>query len=106
MSPRTLQTVDGLDLPARRLLVNGIPRAAVVVVHGFSASAACPQVEALAQALHGQDLDVVTYDARGHGSSPGESTLGDHEQHDVAAAVDLARERCDEVVVEIGRAHV
>jgi alpha-beta hydrolase superfamily lysophospholipase len=99
MSARTLQTIDGLDLPARRLLVDAVPRAAVVVVHGFSASAACPQVEALAQALHDQDLDVVTYDARGHGSSPGESTLGDHEQHDVAAAVDLARERCDEVVV-------
>src|SRR6478752_2721726 len=99
MSPRTLQTVDGLDLPARRLLVDGVPRAAVVVVHGFSASAACPQVEALAQALHDQDLDVVTYDARGHGRSPGESTLGDHEQHDVAAAVELARARTPHVVL-------
>ena len=44
------------------------PRAAVVVVHGFTASADCPHVEALAEALHGDELDVVTYDARGHGA--------------------------------------
>jgi pimeloyl-ACP methyl ester carboxylesterase len=100
MSPgHLLRTVDGLDLSARCLLTEGTPRAAVVVVHGFSASSSCPNVEALAAALHDDDLDVVTYDARGHGGSPGESTLGDHEQHDVAAAVEFARRRAGRVVL-------
>jgi alpha-beta hydrolase superfamily lysophospholipase len=95
----TLTTADGLTLTGRRWLADGAPRAAVVVVHGFSASSECPNVEALANALHADDLDVITYDARGHGTSEGESTLGDHEQHDVAAAVGLARERTDRVVL-------
>ncbi len=99
MTGRTLSTADGLELVAHCRLAPGTPRAAVVVVHGFSASAACPNVGALADALHADDLDVITYDARGHGDSPGESTLGDHEQHDVEAAVGLARERASRVVV-------
>lgn len=99
MTTRTLRTSDGLELGAHCRLASGTPRAAVVVVHGFSASAACPNVEALADALHADDLDVVTYDARGHGTSPGESTLGDYEQHDVEAAVQLARERTPRVIL-------
>jgi alpha-beta hydrolase superfamily lysophospholipase len=100
MSPvRSLRTADGLELSARRRLADGEPRAAVVVVHGFSASSECPHVEALAGALHEDAFDVITYDARGHGRSGGESTLGDHEQHDVAAAVELARTRTPNVVV-------
>jgi alpha-beta hydrolase superfamily lysophospholipase len=95
----TLRTADGLDLAAHARLADGAPRAAVVVVHGFSASASCPNVGALADALHDEGYDVVTYDARGHGGSPGESTLGDHEQHDVAAAVALARQRTEPVVL-------
>ena len=95
----TLRTTDGLELSVHQRLVEGTPRAAVVIVHGFSASAACPHVGALADSLHDADLDIITYDARGHGSSPGESTLGDHEQHDVAAAVELARVRTPRVVL-------
>ena len=57
----------------------------------MAASADCPHVEALAESIHRAAFDVVTYDARGHGTSEGESTLGDDEQHDVAAAVGLAR---------------
>jgi alpha-beta hydrolase superfamily lysophospholipase len=95
----TLTTTDGVRLSGRRWLTVGSPRAAVVIVHGFTASADCPHVEALAASLHDADLDVVTYDARGHGASEGESTLGDHEQHDVAAAVRLARERTERVVL-------
>jgi pimeloyl-ACP methyl ester carboxylesterase len=94
-----IQTADGLELPVFRQLADGTPRAAVVIVHGFSASAACPNVEALAAALHADDYDVVTYDARGHGNAPGASTLGDHERHDVAAAVELARTRTPRVIV-------
>ena len=48
----TLTTSDGLRLAGRRLLTEGPPRAAVVVVHGFTASAHCPHVEALAESLH------------------------------------------------------
>jgi alpha-beta hydrolase superfamily lysophospholipase len=95
----TLRTADDVALAGRRLLVPGEPSAAVVVVHGFSASAACPHVERVALGLHGLDLDVVTYDARGHGGSGGVSTLGDLERHDVAAAVELARRRTDTVVL-------
>lgn len=95
----TITTADGLQLAGRRWCTDRPPRAAVVIVHGFSASAACPHVNALAAQLHADGLDVVTYDARGHGDSPGESTLGDDEQRDVAAAVSLARERTGSVVI-------
>jgi alpha-beta hydrolase superfamily lysophospholipase len=95
----TLTTTDGLSLVGRRWLTPGRPEAAVVIVHGFSATSECPNVSELAAALHADGFDVVTYDARGHGGSGGESTLGDHEEHDVAAAVALARERTRRVVV-------
>jgi alpha-beta hydrolase superfamily lysophospholipase len=94
-----LRTSDGLVLSGQEWFVTGRPRAAVVLVHGFNASAACPHVGALAAALHDAALDVITYDARGHGSSGGESTLGDCEVHDVAAAVDHARARTPNVVL-------
>ena len=99
MPAPTLTTADGLNLAGRRWLTTAAPDAAVVIVHGFSSSSECPQVAALADALHASGLDVVTYDARGHGRSEGESTLGDDEAHDVAAAVALARERTSRVVV-------
>jgi alpha-beta hydrolase superfamily lysophospholipase len=99
MAVRTLTTRDGFELAGQRRLVEGTPTAAVVIVHGFSASASCPHVESLADALYADEFDVITYDARGHGSSEGESTLGDAEQHDVAAAVHLARERSERVVL-------
>ncbi len=94
-----LRTSDGLELAGRQRLTGSVPAAAVVIVHGFSASSACPNVEALADSLHDDGFDVLTYDARGHGASDGESTLGDHEQHDVAAAVQLAKERTHRVVL-------
>jgi alpha-beta hydrolase superfamily lysophospholipase len=94
-----LTTVDDVELAGRRWLTPGSPRAAVVLAHGFTATADDPGVEAVGNALHDTGLDVVSYDARGHGSSGGECTLGDHEQHDVAAAVELARTRSERVVV-------
>jgi pimeloyl-ACP methyl ester carboxylesterase len=75
------------------------PRAAVVVVHGFTATADHPEVGALADELHAGGFDVLTYDARGHGGSDGECTLGDLERYDVAAAVTYAKERTDDVVL-------
>jgi alpha-beta hydrolase superfamily lysophospholipase len=98
--PRPLfTTTDDVVLSGRRWLRADAPRAAVVLVHGFSASADDPDVSALAEVLHDGGVDVVCYDARGHGTSEGHSTLGDLEQHDVAAAVAAARERSDRVVL-------
>jgi pimeloyl-ACP methyl ester carboxylesterase len=99
---RTFLTADRVSLAARRWLADGEPDAAVVLVHGFTASADCPNVGKVAdslQAIDGLSLDIVSYDARGHGGSEGESTLGDLERHDVAAAVAVARERTDRVVL-------
>jgi alpha-beta hydrolase superfamily lysophospholipase len=95
----TLTTADGLELAGRRWLAAEPPPAAVVIVHGFSASAECPNVESLADSIATDGYDVISYDARGHGASAGESTLGDHEQHDVAAAVAFARQRTSQIVL-------
>jgi uncharacterized protein len=92
-------TTDDVLLSGRSWLRTDKPEAAVVLVHGFSASADDPNVCALAEALHGDGVDVVCYDARGHGTSEGHSTLGDLERHDVAAAVDAARYRSERVVL-------
>jgi alpha-beta hydrolase superfamily lysophospholipase len=94
----TFTTDDAVELSGRRWL-HERPSVAVVLVHGFTASANDPLVVAVAEALHARGLEVVSYDARGHGGSSGESTLGDLERHDVAAAVAVARQRCNVVVV-------
>jgi alpha-beta hydrolase superfamily lysophospholipase len=95
----SLLTSDSVALVGRRWLVEGTPRAAVVIAHGFGAHAEEPSVVATAVALRDRGLDVIAYDARGHGGSGGSSTLGDLEQHDVAAGVLLAGQRSDRVVV-------
>lgn len=95
----TLLTADSVALVGRRWLVGGTPRAAVVIAHGFGAHAEEPSVVATAEGLRARDLDVIAYDARGHGGSGGASTLGDLEEHDVAAAVLLAQRRTNHVVV-------
>lgn len=86
----TLSTTDGCTLRTRRWESES-PRATVVLVHGFAASAWEPAVVRQAEALAGAGLDVVSYDSRGHGDSGGVCTLGDSESNDVAAAVELAR---------------
>lgn len=95
----TLLTTDEVTLAGRRWLHNDLPVASVVLVHGFCASSDDPAVVAVAESLYADGFDVVSYDARGHGRSTGESTLGDLEQHDVAAAVALARTRSSDVVL-------
>lgn len=95
----TLWTSDRVRLAGRRWLATEGRVASVVLVHGFCASADDRAVVSVAEALHADGYDVVSYDARGHGASGGESTLGDLEQHDVAAAVELARTRSDDVVL-------
>ncbi|MCU1430474.1 MAG: phospholipase/Carboxylesterase family protein [Actinomycetia bacterium] len=99
MPEPTLLTIDGVHLTGRRWKTAEPAAATVVIVHGFSASSQCPNVAGVAEALHEDGFDVLTYDARGHGTSGGESTLGDHEEHDVAAAVALARERTPDVIL-------
>lgn len=86
---RVLATIDGLALPARVWAAPGA-RAAVVLVHGFSASSRDGAVVRQAEALRDAGFDVVGYDSRGHGGSEGECTLGDLERHDVAAAAGAA----------------
>jgi alpha-beta hydrolase superfamily lysophospholipase len=98
MSRGWLHTSDDVLL-ARRHWPASNPRAAVVLVHGFSASKDDPAVVALGEELSTRGFDVTSYDARGHGRSEGECTLGDHERLDVAAAVDDARARASNVVL-------
>jgi uncharacterized protein len=82
-----LITSDDVRLEARRWSTETPPWAMVVLVHGFSANRNEAKVVALATALCDAGFGVVTYDARGHGESEGEATLGDEEDRDVAAAV-------------------
>lgn len=94
-----LHTSDGIELAMRTWSPAGPPRASVVLVHGFGASKDDRNVVGMAEALCAVDLDVVSYDARGHGQSAGECTLGDLERLDVAAATDWACQRAQPVVV-------
>lgn len=94
-----LETVDGVSLAARAWFAAGDPCAAVVLAHGFSADTADPHVVAVAEMLQHRGLDVISYDARGHGRSGGLSTLGDLEAHDVEAAVEVASGRAGRVLL-------
>jgi alpha-beta hydrolase superfamily lysophospholipase len=95
-----LITSDDVRLQARRWSTESSPRATVVLVHGFSSNRSEARVVGLADALHGAGFAVLTYDARGHGESGGEATLGDEENRDVAAAVAaVAGDRTPVVVV-------
>lgn len=85
-----LVTADAVRLHACRWRAIGSPRATAVIVHGFAASSTEPRVVAVAEHLTRAGIDVVGYDARGHGSSGGEATLGDLERLDVAAAAAAA----------------
>jgi uncharacterized protein len=86
-----LLTTDGVELATRFWSSNGEPRAIVVIVHGLSSTKDHPHVVGLAECIRARSLDVLAYDARGHGESAGLCTLGDLERHDVAAAVAHAR---------------
>jgi pimeloyl-ACP methyl ester carboxylesterase len=88
--PRLL-TSDGVELVTRSWACDGEARAIVVLVHGLSSTKDHPHVVGLAERIRTRSLDVLSYDARGHGGSGGLSTLGDLERHDVAAAVAYAR---------------
>jgi alpha-beta hydrolase superfamily lysophospholipase len=94
-----LLTSDGVELATRSWLLDGEPRAIVVLVHGLSSTKDHPHLVALAPKIRDLGVDVMSYDARGHGESGGFSTLGDLERLDVAAAVVRARSRHPRVVL-------
>ena len=94
----SLTTVDGISLTGHLWPASGSSDVAVVVTHGFAANKNDGAVLALARALHAKGRTVITYDGRGHGQSGGLCTLGHAERHDVAAAVELAREQAARVV--------
>jgi alpha-beta hydrolase superfamily lysophospholipase len=85
-----LLTCDGFELAVRTWSATGEARGTVVLVHGLAATKDNPELVAVAAAMQERGLDVLTYDARGHGASGGICTLGDLERHDVAAAVERA----------------
>ena len=92
-------TTDGVHLSARWWRRPGRARAAVVLVHGFGASKEDTGIRRLAADLHGAGFDVLTYDARGHGASEGNCTVGGDERQDVAAAAALAADGGQPVVL-------
>jgi uncharacterized protein len=83
----TLLTRDGVRLRVRRSSHHAGADAVVVIAHGFTAGRDHPDVRALADQLFAAGLDVVTYDARGHGQSEGECGVGSAEHHDVGCVV-------------------
>lgn len=100
MNPLWLQTRDGLTLSAKwRYTRTRRPRAAVVLVHGFTGSKDHPEVESFATGLADGGYDVLSFNTRGHKDSEGACTLGDRERFDVEAAVEEARKRNERVVV-------
>jgi pimeloyl-ACP methyl ester carboxylesterase len=72
-----------------------------VLVHGFASGKDDRNVVGLAEQMLDRRLDVLSYDARGHGESGGVCTLGDLEARDVAAAVAQAQ-RPDTPIVLVG----
>ena len=94
-----LLTDDGVRLSARSWASEFPASALIVLVHGFSAGKDNRDVVSLAMRLRDEGFDVVAYDARGHGESEGECTLGDLEHHEVAAAVTWARRRSSRIVL-------
>src|SRR5205085_4669743 len=96
-----LLTSDRVSLAGRCWPCADAPRAGVVLVHGFAATSSQPAVVAVAEELTRHGLHVVSYDARGHGRSGGDCTLGDREELDVEAAVEVARDG-DRPVVLVG----
>jgi uncharacterized protein len=86
-----LLTSDGVKLATRTWSSHGEPRAIVILVHGLSSTKDHPHVVGLAECIRARSIDVLSYDARGHGESGGLCTLGDLERNDVAAAVARAR---------------
>lgn len=96
---RTLTTSDGVPISAVHL--PGSPDLCMVVVHGFTGSWRQERVQKVIDRLSAFG-GIVALDMRGHGRSGGSTTVGDEEIHDVAAAVEWARELGYPRVVPVG----
>jgi pimeloyl-ACP methyl ester carboxylesterase len=103
MNTTNIRTADGVELAMRvEPPAGGSSTTGVVVTHGFGASSKDPRVRAVAAALCDAGHTAVSYDARGHGASGGESTLGALELLDVAAACQAAHDAGAARVVVVG----
>jgi hypothetical protein len=97
----SLTTSDGVELAAwfvpapesRGTESRGTEsRGTVVYCHGYGENRA--QVLSVLKPLSDLRLDVLAFDFRGHGDSPGHTvTFGDREVRDVEAAVEFARQQ-------------
>lgn len=96
-----LRTDDGVRLAADLYRPAGTPRGTVVLAHGFSGTRRGIAVVEQAASLTRAGFVVLTYDARGHGASSGDSTMGRDEVHDLAAAVAHLR-RLDPAPITVG----
>ena len=98
-SSRVLTCADGARVHA--LCMGAEPGRAVILCHGFGGNKNIRDFVALAQdlSLH---YRVYTFDFRGHGLSPGRSTFGYRETHDLDAVVRLAREEGNRRLAVIG----
>ncbi|MEU9284208.1 alpha/beta fold hydrolase [Streptomyces sp. NPDC048275] len=99
---RFLHTVDGVTIDAAYDPgTRPSDDLAIVVAHGFTGGVDRPHVRRVAD-VFARGAAVVTFSFRGHGASGGNSTVGDREVHDLAAAVAWARELGHARVVTVG----
>jgi pimeloyl-ACP methyl ester carboxylesterase len=97
---QTLVAIDGVRISA--VHVDRAQRdLCFVVVHGFTGNWREERVAKVIDRLTAFG-SVVALDMRGHGRSGGRTTLGHLEVHDVAAAVEWARELGYRAVVTVG----
>lgn len=90
--PATVRTPDGLDLVVRHWPAPGTPRGRLLIVHGLGEHIG--RYAHVAAHLGGRGWDVVGYDLRGHGRSPGRrGTVPTERAHldDLAAVHDAVR---------------
>lgn len=99
-APTMLRTSDGVQISAVRVRGRH-DDLCFVLVHGFTGNWRQERVQRVIGRLAGFG-DVLAIDMRGHGSSGGRSSVGFHEVHDVAAAVDWARALGYPRVVTVG----
>jgi uncharacterized protein len=96
-----LRTQDDIRLAATFLPGPRLDAPAVVMAHGFAAHRRKPAYALLADHL-ANHAHVLSIDLRGHGSSAGQSTLGDREAFDIEAAVAWLRARGHDRVAALG----